>query len=86
MWFYRYLLMFYSKLCNDFSKSYQQIFEVLNEMFFLKHCGLMTDLGLMSNFGSSVKAIRKASTHLTKEPFFFLIIVLFICNFSCNIF
>ena len=32
MWFYRYLLMFYSKLCNDFSKSYQQIFEVLNEM------------------------------------------------------
>ena len=24
---------------------------------------------LMSNFGSSVKAIRKASTHLTEEPF-----------------
>ena len=46
----------------------------------------MTDLGLMSNFGSSVKAIRKASTHLTEEPFFFLIIVLFICNSSCNIF
>ena len=30
----------------------------------------MTDLGLMSNFGSSVKAIRKASTHLTEEPYF----------------
>ncbi len=29
MWFYRYLLMFYSKLCNDFSKSYLQFFEVL---------------------------------------------------------
>ena len=70
MWFYRYLLMFYSKLCNDFSKSYQQIFEVLNEMFFLKNCSLMTDLGLMSNFGSSVKAIRKAFTHLTEEPYF----------------
>ena len=55
-------------------------------MVFLKHCGLMTDLDLMSNFGSSVKAIRKAFTHLTEEPYFFLIIVLFICNSSCNIF
>ena len=70
MWFYRYLLMFYSKLCNDFSNHYLHIFEVLNEMFFLKHCGLMTDLGLMSNFGSSVKVIRKASTHSTEEPYF----------------
>ena len=25
---------------------------------------------LMSNFGSYVKALRKASTHLTEEPFF----------------
>jgi len=24
----------------------------------------------MSNFGSYVKALRKASTHLTEEPFF----------------
>ena len=39
-------------------------------MVFLKHCGLMTDLGLMSNLGSSVKAIRKAFTHLTEEPQF----------------
>ena len=50
MWFYRYLLMFYSKLCNDFSNHYLHI------------------------------------THLTEEPFFFLIILLFICNSSCNIF
>ena len=34
MWFCRYLLMSYSKLCNDFSNAYLQIFEVLNEMFF----------------------------------------------------
>ena len=27
----------------------------------------------MSNFGSYVKALRKASTHLTEEPFFFLL-------------
>ena len=27
--FYRYLLMFYSKLCNDFSNTHLQIFEVL---------------------------------------------------------
>ena len=40
-------------------------------MVFLKHCGLMTDLGLMSNFGSSVNAMRKASTHLTEEPIYF---------------
>ena len=39
-------------------------------MVFLKHCGLMTDLDLMSNFGSFFKAIRKASTHLTEEPYF----------------
>ena len=29
---------------------------------------------LKSNFGSSIKAIRKASTHLTEEPFLFFII------------
>ena len=40
-------------------------------MVFLKHCGLMTDLDLMSNFDSFVKAIRKASTHLTEEPIYF---------------
>ena len=34
MWFCRYLLMSYSKLYNDFSNAYLQIFEVLNEMFF----------------------------------------------------
>ena len=30
--FCRYLLMYYSKLCNDFSNFYLQIFEVLDEM------------------------------------------------------
>ena len=34
MWFCRYLLMSYSKLCNDFSNPCLQIFEVLNEIFF----------------------------------------------------
>ena len=32
--FCRYLLISYSKLCNDFSNSCLQIFEVLNEMVF----------------------------------------------------
>lgn len=34
MWFYRYLLISYLELCNDFSNPYLQIFEVLNEMVF----------------------------------------------------
>ena len=34
VWFCRYLLMSYLKLCNYFSKRCQWIFEVLNEMFF----------------------------------------------------
>ena len=34
MRFYRYLLMSYSKLCNDFSNACLQIFEVLNAMVF----------------------------------------------------
>ena len=35
----------------------------------------MTDLGLMSNFGSFFKAIQKAFTHLTEEPYFHIIAV-----------
>ena len=34
MWFCHYLLMSYSKLCNDFSKPFLQITEVLIEMTF----------------------------------------------------
>ena len=29
MYFFRYLLMYYLKLCNDFSNTYLQLFEIL---------------------------------------------------------
>ena len=34
IWFCRYLLTYYLNLCNDFSNTCLQIFEVLNEMVF----------------------------------------------------
>ena len=45
--------MFYLKICNDFSKPYQQIFEDS------KKCFSISDFGL--------KQYEKASTYLTKE-------------------
>ena len=61
MWFCRYLLMSYSKLCNDFSRTYLQIFEVLRWKCFQYQrviIGQIVDsfsyvICLMSNLSSS---------------------------------